>query len=75
MPARVGVRLLVTAADVLHSWTLPSLGVKADAVPGRLNQLTLYVDRPGLYYGQCREICGRNHRFMPISCEVTTGLQ
>lgn len=65
------VRMLVTAADVLHSWTVPAIGVKADAVPGRLNQLTLYADRPGTYYGQCREICGRNHRFMPIAMEAT----
>ena len=67
--------MLVTAADVLHSWTVPAMGIKADAVPGRLNQLTLYSDRAGMYYGQCREICGRNHRFMPISLEATLGSQ
>ena len=62
-------RVLVTAADVLHSWTVPALGVKADAVPGRVNKLTLAPNRPGLYYGQCREICGRNHSFIPIRLE------
>jgi len=61
--------VLVTAADVLHSWTIPAIGIKADAVPGRLNQLTFYADRTGVYYGQCREICGSNHRFIPISVE------
>ena len=63
------MRVLVTAADVLHSWTIPAIGVKADAVPGRLNQLTFYADRTGVYYGQCREICGSNHRFIPIRVE------
>ena len=61
--------VLVTAADVLHSWTIPTLGVKADAVPGRVNKLSFVVCRPGLYFGQCREICGRNHRFIPIAME------
>jgi len=75
IPASAPLRVLVTAADVLHSWTVPAIGIKADAVPGRLNQLTLYSDRPGRYYGQCSEICGRNHRFMPISLEATLGPQ
>jgi len=69
LPTRAPVRILVTAADVLHSWTVPAMGVKADAVPGRINQLTWFCDRPGLFHGQCREICGRNHRFMPIRVE------
>jgi len=64
------LRFLVTAADVLHSWALPSCGLKADAVPGRLNSLSTYLDRPGIYYGQCSEICGSNHSFMPISVQV-----
>ena len=64
------LRFLVTAADVLHSWALPSWGLKADAVPGRLNQLSTYLERPGIFYGQCSEICGANHRFMPIKTEV-----
>ena len=62
--------ILVSAADVLHSWTVPTLAVKADAVPGRVNKLTIIANRPGLYYGQCSEICGRNHRFIPITLEV-----
>ena len=62
-------QLLVTSADVLHSWTVPSLAVKADAVPGRVNKLTLKPLRPGIFFGQCREICGRNHSFIPISIE------
>ena len=70
LPAQTPIRVLVTAADVLHSWTVPVIGIKADAVPGRLNQLTLYRDRVGVFYGQCREICGSNHRFIPIVTEV-----
>ena len=70
VPVGVDVRVLVTAADVLHSWTVPCLGVKADAVPGRLNQVSFFVSRPGVYYGQCSEICGANHSFMPIVIEA-----
>ena len=70
LPRGVPIRILVTAADVLHRWTVPAIGIKADAVPGRLNQLTLFRDRPGLFFGQCREICGRNHRYIPISLEI-----
>ena len=69
VPVGVDVRILVTAADVLHSWTVPCLGVKADAVPGRLNQVRFFLLRPGLYYGQCSEICGANHSFIPIVIE------
>jgi cytochrome c oxidase subunit 2 len=64
------VRVLVTAADVLHSWALPAFGLKVDAVPGRLNQLSFVGMRSGVYYGQCSEICGANHSFMPIVLEV-----
>jgi len=70
--SRLVLRFLITAADVLHSWALPSIGLKADAVPGRLNQLSTYLERPGVYYGQCSEICGSNHSFMPIKTEVLT---
>nr|WRY69445.1 cytochrome c oxidase subunit 2 [Acanthochitona defilippii] len=70
VPMKTKVRVLVTAADVLHSWTVPSLGVKADAVPGRLNQLSFFSNYPGVFYGQCSEICGANHSFMPIVLEV-----
>nr|BCL84742.1 cytochrome c oxidase subunit II [Argulus japonicus] len=70
IPLTTRIRFLVTASDVLHSWAIPSLSVKMDAVPGRLNQFTTYTYRPGLYYGQCSEICGVNHSFMPIVLEV-----
>lgn len=66
LPVNVLIRSLVTSADVIHSWTIPSIGIKADALPGRLNQLFLYSKRLGLYSGQCSEICGINHSFMPI---------
>lgn len=66
LPIRTHIRVIVTSADVLHSWAIPSLGVKCDAVPGRLNQVSLFIKRAGSYYGQCSEICGVNHGFMPI---------
>ena len=70
VPIQLEVRLLITAADVIHAWTVPSLGVKVDAVPGRLNQLGFTASRPGVFYGQCSEICGANHSFIPIAIEV-----
>lgn len=70
VPINTKIRVLVTAADVLHSWTIPSIGIKADAVPGRLNQLRFFSKLPGIFYGQCSEICGANHSFMPIVLEV-----
>nr|AAL28041.1 cytochrome oxidase subunit II [Terrisswalkerius nashi] len=70
VPMQMEIRMLITAADVLHSWTVPSLGVKVDAVPGRLNQIGFTTSHPGVFYGQCSEICGANHSFMPISMEV-----
>nr|YP_009564051.1 cytochrome c oxidase subunit II [Remiarctus bertholdii]QAX91414.1 cytochrome c oxidase subunit 2 [Remiarctus bertholdii] len=69
LPMNTQIRVLITAADVIHSWTVPALGVKADAVPGRLNQVSFMINRPGLFYGQCSEICGANHSFMPILVE------
>nr|YP_009000558.1 cytochrome c oxidase subunit II [Hyperolius marmoratus]BAO42913.1 chytochrome c oxidase subunit II [Hyperolius marmoratus] len=69
-PTNMAVRMLITAEDVLHSWAMPSLGVKADAIPGRLNQSTFLISHPGLYYGQCSEICGANHSYMPIVIEA-----
>nr|QZK22171.1 cytochrome c oxidase subunit II [Amitermes sp. QLD_277] len=69
LPMNSPIRVIVTAADVLHSWTVPSLGVKTDATPGRLNQVSFSINRPGLLYGQCSEICGANHSFMPIVVE------
>nr|YP_011010162.1 cytochrome c oxidase subunit 2 [Hermatobates djiboutensis]WPW46686.1 cytochrome c oxidase subunit 2 [Hermatobates djiboutensis] len=70
MPINTQIRILVTATDVLHSWTIPSLGVKIDATPGRLNQGSIFINRPGMMYGQCSEICGANHSFMPITVEA-----
>uniref|UniRef100_UPI0030012FF9 cytochrome c oxidase subunit II n=1 Tax=Coridius chinensis TaxID=1028097 RepID=UPI0030012FF9 len=69
LPMNSQIRLMITSADVLHSWAIPALGVKIDAVPGRLNQGTINISRPGLMYGQCSEICGANHSFMPIVVE------
>jgi cytochrome c oxidase subunit 2 len=66
LPTNTHLRLLITAVDVLHSWTIPSFGVKVDACPGRLNQANLFIKRFGLFFGQCSEICGVNHGFMPI---------
>ena len=70
LPVNKNVRGLVTGGDVIHCWALPAVGVKADAVPGRLNQVRFNVIRSGVMYGQCSEICGANHRFMPIVAEV-----
>nr|APX39302.1 cytochrome c oxidase subunit 2 [Chaetocnema hortensis] len=69
IPFKSNIRMLVTAADVIHSWTIPSLGVKIDATPGRLNQISFFTNRSGIFYGQCSEICGANHSFMPIVLE------
>merc|ERR1711894_532515 len=70
IPFNIHVRVLISSADVLHAWTVPSLGVKADAVPGRLNQVKFIAQRAGLFFGQCSEICGANHRFIPIVLEI-----
>jgi len=69
LPTLANILFLVTSADVLHSWTVPSLGIKVDACPGRLNYLTTISSYSGVYYGQCSEICGSNHRFIPIVVE------
>lgn len=69
IPFITQIRLIVTSADVIHSWTIPSLGIKIDGTPGRLNQSRFRINRTGLLYGQCSEICGANHRFMPIVIE------
>jgi len=68
-PFKLQIRNLIRSSDVLHSWAVPRLGLKVDAVPGRLNQLRFIINKPGLFYGQCSEICGANHRFMPICIE------
>nr|YP_010726181.1 cytochrome c oxidase subunit II [Erasmia pulchella]WDY84162.1 cytochrome c oxidase subunit 2 [Erasmia pulchella] len=69
LPMNNQIRVMVTATDVIHSWTIPALGVKVDANPGRLNQTNFFMNRPGIFYGQCSEICGANHSFMPIMIE------
>nr|YP_009680080.1 cytochrome c oxidase subunit II [Parachtes romandiolae]QDP17906.1 cytochrome c oxidase subunit 2 [Parachtes romandiolae] len=70
VPFGVGLKIIVSSFDVIHSWTIPAIGLKVDAVPGRLNQLFTLFNRPGTYIGQCSEICGANHSFMPISMGV-----
>nr|YP_009373457.1 cytochrome c oxidase subunit II [Cumberlandia monodonta]AQT38554.1 cytochrome c oxidase subunit 2 [Cumberlandia monodonta]WGM81268.1 cytochrome c oxidase subunit II [Cumberlandia monodonta] len=69
LPYGVDSRVLVSSADVVHAWALPAVGVKADAVPGRINQLAIHLAGSGVLYGQCSEICGVNHSFMPIGLE------
>nr|ALJ10641.1 cytochrome c oxidase subunit II [Bolitoglossa alberchi] len=71
VPTESPIRMLISAEDVLHSWAVPSMGIKTDAIPGRLNQTTFISSRPGVFYGQCSEICGANHSFMPIVVETT----
>nr|AIW06388.1 cytochrome c oxidase subunit II [Ichneumonidae sp. MT-2014] len=68
------IRMLINSSDVIHSWTIPSMGVKIDSIPGRINQTMINSTRPGLFYGQCSEICGMNHSFMPIVIESTNNL-
>ena len=70
IPAGKVVKFLITAADVLHSFSVPAFGIKMDAIPGRVNETWVKVDKPGIYYGQCSELCGVNHGFMPIVVEV-----
>nr|QKI36938.1 cytochrome c oxidase subunit II [Podargus strigoides]QOL12089.1 cytochrome c oxidase subunit II [Podargus strigoides]USH58309.1 cytochrome c oxidase subunit II [Podargus strigoides] len=71
IPMESPTRIIITANDVLHSWAVPALGIKTDAIPGRLNQTSLITTRPGIFYGQCSEICGANHSYMPIVVEST----
>lgn len=75
VPAGRYIRYYTAAADVIHSWTVPAFGVKTDAVPGRLNQGWFLVDQPGTYYGQCSELCGVNHAYMPIEVRVVPQAQ
>ena len=70
IPANKNVQILITAGDVLHSWAVPSMGLKTDAVPGRLNETWVNVKEPGIYRGQCSEICGSGHGFMPVVVKV-----
>lgn len=70
VPFGMETSVIATSADVLHAWALPAIGVKIDAVPGRLNTISMFVEKPGVYYGQCSEICGANHSFIPIVVEA-----
>jgi cytochrome c oxidase subunit 2 len=70
LPIKTHIRALITSTDVIHSWAIPSLGVKIDACPGRLNQVSIYFNRKGVFFGQCSEICGIQHAFMPIVIEA-----
>ena len=72
LPVDTTVRVLVTATDVLHAWAVPAFGVKMDAVPGRINETWVRIDEPGTYYGQCSELCGTLHAFMPIMVEAVS---
>lgn len=72
VPTNTHIRMIITASDVLHSWAVPSLGIKLDACPGRLNQTSMFIKREGVFYGQCSEICGINHGFMPIVVEAVS---
>ena len=72
LPVDTNVRLLITAGDVIHNWGIPAFGIKMDAVPGRTNETWMRVNQTGTYYGQCYELCGINHGFMPIAVKVVT---
>nr|AYC65846.1 cytochrome c oxidase subunit II [Bovicola ovis] len=70
LPSEVPIRVIVSSEDVAHSWAVPSLGVKMDAIPGRLNEISLFSGKCGVMYGQCSEICGSHHSFMPVKLEM-----
>lgn len=72
LPFNNQIRILTSSIDVIHSWTIPSLGIKIDSIPGRINQSSIIINRPGIFFGQCSEICGINHRFIPIIIERTS---
>lgn len=72
LPVATHIRVLITSADVLHSWAVPSFGIKLDACPGRISETSLFLKRTGVFYGQCSEICGVNHGFMPIVVQVVS---
>ena len=72
VPVETQVRVLVTAADVIHNFAMPSFGLKMDGIPGRMNETFFNAEREGLYYGQCSELCGRDHAFMPIAIRVVS---
>jgi len=75
LPVGVPIRLLTTAADVIHSWAVPAFWIKLDAVPGRINETSFTIEKPGLYFGQCSELCGARHAYMPIAVEAVSPAQ
>ena len=75
LPVGVPIRLITTSNDVIHSWAVPAFWIKLDAVPGRLNETSFTIDKPGLYFGQCSELCGARHAFMPIAVEAVPAAQ
>lgn len=72
LPVDTNIQILMTGGDVIHSWTVPAFGVKIDAVPGRLNETWVRIEKPGIYYGQCSELCGKDHYFMPIEVHAVS---
>jgi cytochrome c oxidase subunit 2 len=72
VPVNSVVHMLVTGADVIHAWTIPAFGVKMDAIPGRMNEIWFNAEQEGLYFGQCSELCGKDHTFMPITVKVVS---
>ncbi|PHJ22163.1 cytochrome c oxidase subunit [Cystoisospora suis] len=72
LPTRTHIRFLITATDVIHAWSIPALGIKADAIPGRLQRINTFIQREGVFYGQCSELCGALHGFMPIVVEAVS---
>ena len=75
LPVGVPIRLITTANDVIHSWAVPAFWIKLDAIPGRLNETSFTIDKPGLYFGQCSELCGARHAFMPIAVQAVSPAQ
>ena len=75
LPVGTNIRILVTAGDVLHAWAISAFGIKIDAVPGRINETCVHIEHEGVYYGQCSELCGTNHGFMPITSGLQGGLR
>ncbi len=72
LPVDTNIRILMTSTDVIHAWAVPAFGVKTDTIPGRLAESWVRIDREGVYYGQCSELCGVNHGFMPIAVEAVS---
>ena len=72
LPVGKNIRFIITGGDVIHSWAIPALGVKMDAVPGRINETWTHINKEGVYYGQCSELCGKDHGFMPIAIEAVS---